>query len=541
MAKPASDDGAYAHLGAEQWERSAGRRSTIPLAMSVSRHATAPVAADPPVDQSSHRSLTTAAPSDPDRLHRAIHGLSDSSPELSASTTLSRGQVVFGTVLVAGLVTAMFVAPRSTAVVLIALTTALYAVTLVYRIDLFRQGLHRPGSIVISDEEARAIPDDDLPTYTVLVPAFGEPEVIARTLAALDQLEYPSSRLDVKLLLEEDDHPTIEAAQDSHPSAHVEFVFVPVAQPRTKPKALNYGLFTARGSLVTIFDAEDRPEPLQLRRSVVAFARLDDRVACLQAKLAYFNADQNLITRWFAIEYGMWFSFFLPGLVHRSSPLPLGGTSNHFRREVLDEVGAWDPYNVTEDADLGIRLQRQGWDVRVLETTTYEEANSDFINWVKQRSRWYKGYLQTWLVHMRHPVRLWRDLGTRGFVSLNLFIAGTPLLALVNSVFWVLTLMWFVGRAALIRSIFPAPVYYAGLICWIFGNFMFVYANMVVARERRTPELVMAALLSPLYWVMMWVAAVKAVLQLVTAPSFWEKTSHGLDHPRADRSDDSGD
>jgi cellulose synthase/poly-beta-1,6-N-acetylglucosamine synthase-like glycosyltransferase len=280
---------------------------------------------------------------------------------------------------------------------------------------------------------------------------------------------------------------------------------------------------------VTVYDAEDRPDPLQLRRAVAAFRRLPPDVACLQAKLSYHNAEQNLITRWFTAEYALWFGQFLPGLVKLGAPVPLGGTSNHFRRDTLVRVGGWDPFNVTEDADLGIRLHRLGFRTRVLESITLEEANSDFVNWGKQRSRWYKGYLQTWLVHMRHPRRLWQRLGLRGFVGFNLFVGGTPFLALLNPVFWVLTAMWFLAKPPIILELFPPWLYYTSMLSLVVGNFTFLYTAMVGARLTGRPSLVLASLLSPIYWVMMSIAAIKAAVQLFSAPTFWEKTEHGLD------------
>jgi len=274
---------------------------------------------------------------------------------------------------------------------------------------------------------------------------------------------------------------------------------------------------------------EPENDPLQLRRAVAAFADLPPAIACLQAKLSYHNVDQNLITRWFTAEYELWFGQLLPGLVARNAPLPLGGTSNHFRRDTLVEVGAWDPFNVTEDADLGIRLHRAGYRTQVLDSTTLEEANSDFVNWVKQRSRWYKGYLQTWLVHMRHPRVLWRQLGPGGFLGFNLFVGGTPLVAILNPIFWALTVLWFLARPEWVNALFPAWLYYASLFSMVVGNAAVTYMAMVSARTTRHPSLVIAAALQPGYWVMMSVAALKALIQLVHTPSFWEKTVHGLD------------
>jgi len=424
------------------------------------------------------------------------------------------------------------VAPLATAIGLIAAVTLLYLAALIYRLAIYWLSFRNPEVAVVTDEEARSIPAGELPIYTVLVPAYHEPSVIGALIGRLREFEYPVDKLDIRILLEEDDGETIAATAAelaAHPGPQFTIVRVPDSQPRTKPKACNYGLLGARGEYVTIYDAEDRPEPLQLRRAVAALERFGSSVACLQAKLSYYNADQNLLTRWFTIEYAMWFSFLLPGLVSERGPLPLGGTSNHFRRAVLLAVGGWDPYNVTEDADLGIRLARQGYQTRVLESTTLEEANSDVINWIKQRSRWYKGYLQTWLVHTRHPRQLRRELGWRGIVGFNLFVAGTPLLALLNPVFWTLTALWFLVHPAVILALFPAWLYYLSLGVMVVGNFSLFYTWLVSARITGSRSLVFASLLVPLYWALMSLAATKAAIQLVSAPSFWEKTVHGLD------------
>lgn len=274
--------------------------------------------------------------------------------------------------------------------------------------------------------------------------------------------------------------------------------------------------------------AEDVPDPLQLRRAAVAFRRLGDEYACLQARLVYHNAGQNLITRWFTSEYGLWFSVLLPGMVTLDAPIPLGGTSNHIRTDRLVRVGGWDPYNVTEDADLGIRLSRAGYRSAVLDSATLEEATSDAINWIKQRSRWLKGYLQTWLVHLRAPLQLRRELGTRGALTFSLMVGGTPLLSAITPVFWLLALLWVAGHPGGVDDLFPAWTYYGAAVSLVVGNFTTVYMNVVGARQMGLNRLLLSCLLSPLYWVLMSMAAVKAVVQLVTAPSYWEKTTHGM-------------
>ncbi|MCW2549444.1 MAG: N-acetylglucosaminyltransferase [Mycobacterium sp.] len=446
----------------------------------------------------------------------------------TAQDRLSWGQrIVFsavGIVFVAGLIAATI----PTLVGLVAVVSVLYLAVFAERLVLISKALSDPGTITISPEEARAYPASKLPVYTILIPAYREPEVLPHLLQAIAELEYPADRLDVLLLLEEDDEETYNAALAAEPPEYLRVIRVPYSEPRTKPKACNVGLELARGELVTIFDAEDRPEPLQLRRAAIAFQQVPSNVVCLQAKLAFFNHEQNILTNWFTTEYAMWFEQMLPGLVRQDAPIPLGGTSNHFRTGVLNELGGWDAFNVTEDADLGVRLYRFGYRTLVLDSVTLEEANSDAINWLKQRSRWYKGYLQTWLVHTRQPIAMSREIGFLSFLRFNLFVGGTPLLALFNPVLWALTLMWFTGKVEFIRYLFPTWLYFIGLVCLLLGNFTFVYCNVVAAHATRITQLVSRAVFSPAYWLLMSLAAYKALIQLIVAPSFWEKTTHGL-------------
>jgi cellulose synthase/poly-beta-1,6-N-acetylglucosamine synthase-like glycosyltransferase len=465
------------------------------------------------------------------RLKAAVSGLADRVPGVSAQRILSDRQRKVGIAAIVVVLLGLIVDAVVTVSIIVSIITLFYVAAIIYRLVLFRASNGPSTTEVVSDEEARAVPDDELPIYTVMIPAYREPEVINELIQRVSQFEYPPDRLDVKLLIEADDDVTIDAIRESQPGDQFELVLVPPAEPRTKPKALNFGLTLARGELVAIYDAEDEPEPLQLRRAAVAMKRLDQDVACIQAKLTYHNPMQNLITKWFTIEYSLWFSFFLPGLASMNAPIPLGGTSNHFRRSALQAMGAWDPFNVTEDADLGIRMSREGYSIRVLESNTYEEANSDFVNWMKQRSRWLKGYLQTFAVHLRQPRELKQELGWKGLGHFVMFVGGTPILAIINPIFWLMTLLWFVAHPSFIQAIFPAPIYYLGLVSWAFGIFLLVYVTVMSVRVAKKGELLIPALLVPLYWVMMSMAAVKAVSQLFgVKANFWEKTVHGLHH-----------
>jgi cellulose synthase/poly-beta-1,6-N-acetylglucosamine synthase-like glycosyltransferase len=462
------------------------------------------------------------------RLTSSVEWLRRERPDDSAAVTLSREQRLFA--LVVAVVFALSLArfPITTLAVFAGMCQVLYLAIILFRFALMRRAAGGMIEVFVSPEEVAALDEATLPPYTVLVPAYREASVLPILTRALSEIDYPKDRLEVKLLLEADDEETIAAARQSHLPNYIDIVVVPPSEPRTKPKACNYGLLQSRGEYVVIFDAEDAPEPDQLKKVIAAFRQVPEDIACIQAKLSYFNAEQNILTRWFTAEYAMWFDVLLPALTTHRMPIPLGGTSNHFRADVLRRVGMWDPHNVAEDADLGIRLHKLGFRTAVVDSTTYEEANSEFVNWVRQRSRWTKGYMQTWLVHMRHPLLLWRELGTKAFIGFQLMVGGNPATQLINPLLWAVTTLWFLTYWVPIQHFFPAPVYYVSMVDLTVGNFFFTYINLVGLVRRRAFTLVRANLFAPVYWAMMSVAAWKALMQMVLRPSFWEKTDHGL-------------
>jgi len=237
----------------------------------------------------------------------------------------------------------------------------------------------------------------------------------------------------------------------------------------------------ARGEYVVIFDAEDIPEIDQLKKAALAFAELPGNVACLQAPLNFYNPRQNVLTRLFTAEYSLWFDLMLTGLQRLNGPIPLGGTSNHFRTDVLRGLGGWDPYNVTEDADLGIRLYKQGFRTGMLDSTTYEEVNPDPRNWIRQRSRWIMGYMQTLLVHTRGGWNL-RETRDVHFLTFLLIIGGKVIVNFINPIMWAVTIAYFVFRGtigAAIQALYPAPVFYIAVVTLLFGNMLFVYTFLL--------------------------------------------------------------
>ena len=283
------------------------------------------------------------------------------------------------------------------------------------------------------------------------------------------------------------------------------------------------GLPFAYGDFTVIYDAEDRPEQDQLRKAVAQFRVLPDEVACLQARLNYYNAHDNWLTKSGALDFALWFDYLLPGLDRLAIPMPLGGTSNHFRTSSLRAIHGWDPFNVTEDADLGIRLARLGLRVRTLDSTTFEEAANTLGNWTRQRSRWLKGYMQTWLVHMRAPGELLRNAGMGGFVGFQLFVGGTFVSALLNPVLWLVFVASCFSRDP--HMAVAGNVSVAGLLA---GNGLFTYLAMLAPCRRGWIELTPFGLSAPLYWLLISFAGMRALWQLFTQPWHWEKTQHGL-------------
>ena len=416
-----------------------------------------------------------------------------------------------------------------TARVLVSMATAFFVASTGFRLYAAWKG-SRPGATIDpSATQLMALDERELPVYTILLPLYKEKPATVRALFdALSRMDYPKHKLDAMLLTEADDAHTRAAIEQVGRPPWMRVLRLPPGTPRTKPRAMGIGLRYARGTLVAVYDAEDKPDPAQLKKAVWGFQRADASVACLQAKLGYYNPRQNLLTRWFTLEYDGWFNIFLPGLHRIGAPIPLGGTSNHFRRGALEECLGWDPYNVTEDADLGLRFARLGLTTTMLESTTGEEANSQVANWLRQRSRWSKGYMQTVLVHTRRPWRLLRELGAKATTVFLLTIGGAFVTALLAPVFWLLLGLWIFFQPEWIGALFPGPVYYAASVSLLAGNFALVFLSLGAAVSRGHDDLAPHALLIPCYWALMSAATYVALVELFVRPYHWHKTEHGL-------------
>lgn len=412
---------------------------------------------------------------------------------------------------------------------IVSLITILYFFDLLFNMFLIYRSLRRYSEIKVGDSELTK--KREWPSYTVLCPLYKEALVVPQFISAMRKLDYPKKKLSVLLLLESNDTETIDAIRAMDLPNFFTIVVVPHSLPKTKPKACNYGLLRAKGEYCVIYDAEDIPDPLQLKKAVLAFERAPQSTACIQAKLNYYNWNQNLLTRLFTLEYSLWFNLILTGLQSIKAPIPLGGTSNHFKTALLRELGGWDPFNVTEDADLGIRLSKHGLTTAILDSTTYEEANSALGNWLRQRSRWIKGYIQTYLVHMRDVRELAKNGRRIDMLTFQLVIGGKIVSMLVNPTLWVMTIGYFVFRdeiGGFIESLYITPIFYIGAFALIVGNFLYLYYYMIGALRQGRPELAAFTVFVPFYWLMMSIAASLAMYDLIMRPFHWHKTKHGL-------------
>lgn len=455
-------------------------------------------------------------------------GLFFRNPDESAMETFTTPQLVLLYALVTLFLFGMLLRGRETLLVLFFVINVFYVFSLGFKLLASVLGARTEILEQVSAEEAGALDPMTLPVYTILLPMYKEPEVVKHLIAGIMEMDYPLEKLDVKILLEEEDTVTYEAVRELRPPANFEIVRVPYSVPKTKPKACNYGLLFARGEYLTIYDAEDVPEKDQLRKVVAAFRKGPENMICVQAALNYFNSEQNLLTRMFTLEYSYWFDYMLPGIEALGMPIPLGGTSNHFRTEMLRLLGGWDPFNVTEDADLGIRASAHRMWVSTINSTTFEEANSRTGNWIRQRSRWIKGYMQTYLVHMRDPRRLFRTIGFLPFLGVQLLIGGTFMTFLINPILWLLFLFWVIFRPLWMESVFPLWLLTLSTLNLIVGNAMGIYLNMLAVFRRKLFHLTFYSLVNPFYWILHSIAAYKALWQLFTKPFYWEKTVHGL-------------
>jgi cellulose synthase/poly-beta-1,6-N-acetylglucosamine synthase-like glycosyltransferase len=471
----------------------------------------------------------------------------------NASVLLSYGQWCAVLLILAATAASAYYRPRLTLTVVVAACMAFYIVTALFKlvITLAGRGYRPPRGTRVRPE------DPTLPAYAVLLPVHKEANMLRHLVSRVDKLVYPRRKLLALLLIEHDDVETLEAARrlgipgyhgPDHLTAdgYLGVVVIPPGGPKTKPNALNVAMnivVTEGCEFVTVYDAEDRPAPDQLLKAIGTFRAAASDLAGLQAELAFWNDDTNWVTALYWVGYKVHFTRFMPGLARLGLPIPLGGSSNHFRVSALLDAAlwpggqAWDPHNLTEDADLGARLAAAGYRVDLLPSITMEEAPVSAKVIDKQQRRWKAGYIQTGLVHTRRPVRSMRRMGPVRWLSFNLLVLGVPISFLLNPLFIALTVVVLITRSPLIAALFPTGVYYPSLAVMLLANlgllYELVYTCLDEAEHARGRfGLVRYMLLVPLMWLWMSRSTYLAVLELLTGKRSWHKTPHG--HAEAD-------
>lgn len=462
-------------------------------------------------------------------LDRAVCGLRRNRPSMSAYTGLTLPQKLRLAILGAGCAGLLIMAGgtgRDVLVVIVSLPfaciTLLRAYALLYYLTR-RPRLSVPGAI------APKAGYEPLPSYSILVPLYKEVAVVRDLMQALRRLDYPPSRLEILLITEETDQATRVAIELVGLAPNMRVVTVPDGMPRTKPRALNYALAFAHGDYIAIYDAEDAPEPGQLKMAVRAFRTRPGRIGCVQARLDIYTPPSTFVSSQFTIEYLVLFYVLLPAYQRLGIPMPLGGTSNHFPRRVLEEVGGWDPFNVTEDADLGLRLARAGYGVAMIGSATWEEAPLKAGLWLGQRTRWIKGWIQTYIVHTRSRRRLLRDLGWRGYLGFHLVFGGMLFSALAHPVAYLL-LGWQLTQGAGVQagwiSMPQSALWSFCLLNLVVSYGLAVLSAFAVAVKRKRRGLLLAALMTPCYWLLISAAAYLALFDFLLRPHYWCKTRH---------------
>ncbi|MEL7106169.1 MAG: glycosyltransferase family 2 protein [Pseudomonadota bacterium] len=399
---------------------------------------------------------------------------------------------------------------------------------------LFLSTLLRVAAAVAAGKDqptqAAMVPTADLPTISILVPLFREKDIAERLVRRLSSLDYPADRLDICLIVEKYDTITRAALSETRLPPHMRQIVVPPGNLQTKPRAMNYTLDFTRGDIVGIYDAEDAPAPDQLRIVAAEFAAAPPDVACLQGRLDFYNPRANWLARCFTIDYAIWFRAILPGIAALGLPVPLGGTTLFFRRDVLEKLGAWDAHNVTEDADLGIRLARHGWRTRLIATTTEEEANCRLWPWIKQRSRWIKGYALTWAVHMRKPRRLWSDLGPWRFFGFQVVFLGALSQFVLAPLLWSFWLV-LLGLPHPLADALPGAVVLGLATLFFAAELTNITIGAWACRREKHRWLIPWVPTMHLYFPLAALASWKGIGEIVRHPFYWDKTDHGAEAP----------
>ncbi len=441
------------------------------------------------------------------KIHESSYHLEERFPQYSIRLWLQDINKIklYGSCLL--LILAIILYPERTCFYVFVILNILYFIVQLFRLLLLIMGRS-------SNHRETLKEPDELPIYTILIPIYKEDKVLKKLLKAIEKIDYPKALLDAKLLVEEDDDKTLEALKKITLPEFLEVTIVPVSYPRTKPKACNYGLNLAKGKYVVVYDAEDRPHPQQLKKAIAKFNISPPEVICIQARLNFYNKKENSLTKLFALEYSLLFDYILVGLKRLNMPIPLGGTSNHFIKEKLEEIGGWDAFNVTEDADVGIRLYHEGYRTSLIANTTLEESPISLKAWLIQRSRWIRGHLLTSLLHLKNC----NKLKTKEMIGLYLC------LYMPNLIYFLLPI-YFLMRCFITESNEVDLLWQFNLLLGIILPMSYAIFIIITKKWR---GLFLSVVLAVFYYWLLPIAGIRAFWQIFRDPFYWDKTEHGV-------------
>jgi cellulose synthase/poly-beta-1,6-N-acetylglucosamine synthase-like glycosyltransferase len=392
----------------------------------------------------------------------------------------------------------------------------------ILKLILFKQSLLFPDQYPPYLDSSIFKDTKELPIYTILLPLYKESAKLKSIIRCINNINYPKHKLDIKIIIEDDDYTMInESILDNLPF-YIHLIKVPFSLPRTKPKVLNYAMQYCKGKYVVIYDAEDKPDPDQLLKAVIAFAQLPEEYACLQAILNFYNENENLLTKLFSIEYCLWFEYLLKGLSLMKLPITLGGTSNHFRMNILRKVGFWDAYNVTEDADLGIRLSAYNYKIHMLDSYTLEESPIDITNWINQRARWIKGFLQTFLVFLNQKDK-YKKFDLYQIITIYIFI-GFSSYGFYSLPFLIITIR--INKLNIINYLWLINIFFA--LSYLYCTAFCILLNKRHKMSNFQKLDILALLFWPFYFLLHTLASYKAIWEIIFTPFKWNKTKHGI-------------
>lgn len=407
-----------------------------------------------------------------------------------------------------------------------AFISCLYLTILTFKVLMLGRSV-RANARVITQADLDALSYDELPVVSVFIPLYHENEIIPQIFRYITDFDYPQDKLDIIFILESTDTETAKAFIDMHPPAHFKALLSPDVEPKTKPKAMNVAFKEARGDVLVIFDAEVLPERDQIKRAVATFKRFPE-AKYLHTRMDVYNAEENWITKLYTAEFCYFYHYLMPGLIESKYPVPISGHSTYFRKEVIEKVGAWDAYNVAEDCDIGIRIYRKGFGSgAMLDSHTWEQSTTTIPTWVRQRTRWIQGFIQTSMVQLRYPLLLKRELGSwKNFLVFLFLVPGNVVLNMLNMFQWVMFIIWNTTHAPFLQVAYSGIVLYLATTCFLVGNFLFTFFSMYGLYERKHFRIVPWATLSFAYWIMLGIATFRAALHLFLHPHKWDHTKH---------------